>query len=87
MAGGSNKHEEIKVAAQPIIGRGVKIGGGVETRKGEWRCNVCKFKNQAVDEEGQEVDKCKMCKEFKNVMKETIPMPSAPIKVHTKPPG
>ena len=39
------KHEETKVAAHPIVGRGVKIGGGVETRKGEWRCNVCKFKN------------------------------------------
>ncbi len=45
------KHEEMKTH-QPIIGRGVKIGGGVETRKGEWRCNVCKFKNQNIDEEG-----------------------------------
>ena len=80
MAGQSSamvKHEETKVAAHPIIGRGVKIGGGVETRKGEWRCNICKFKNQAVDEDGQEVDKCKMCKENKTVMKETVPMPAA----------
>ena len=59
----ATKHEEVK--AQPIIGRGVKIGGGVENRKGEWRCNICKFKNLNIDEQGNQVDSCKMCKEHK----------------------
>lgn len=65
------KEEEKK--RQPIPGRGVKIGGGVEAKKGEWRCKVCKFKNDADESEA-----CSMCKEPKQVMKEVAPIPMAP---------
>lgn len=52
------KHEEVKAppAAPVISGHSVRIGGGV--KKGEWRCKICKFKNE--DDEA-----CKMCKEPK----------------------
>jgi hypothetical protein len=52
----------------------VKIGGGVEAKQGEWRCRVCKFKNVPIDEAEEEVkggvERCTMCKEPKQVMKE-----------------
>jgi hypothetical protein len=38
-----------------MVGRGLRIGGGVEAKKGEWRCRVCKFKNYHVDEETGEI--------------------------------
>jgi hypothetical protein len=48
-----------------IAGRGLKIGGGIDMKKGEWRCKVCKFKNFDEDDEGQTVTRCNMCKELK----------------------
>ena len=64
----SGGKEEKKVAIQ---GRGVKIGGGIVAKKGEWRCKVCKFKNDLFDPEtGNEIDVCKMCHDQKQVMKE-----------------
>ena len=61
------KHEPMsreEIKAPIIAGRGVKVGGGVEGKRGEWRCKVCKFKND--DDEA-----CKMCKEPKQVLKES----------------
>ena len=45
----------------------MKIGGGIESKKGEWRCKVCKFKNTPIDDEETkgEVERCTMCKEPK----------------------
>jgi len=74
-------------------GHGVKIGGGVETRKGEWRCKVCKFKNVPIDDTEEEskgeVERCTMCKEPKQVMKEQAPVKTIipkvpPTKVHVE---
>ena len=44
-------------------GHAVRIGGN-DNKKGEWRCKVCKFMNS------DEVDKCGMCREDKQVMKD-----------------
>lgn len=70
MQPGLNKPEEEKKGSIAMVGRGVKIGGGIEAKKGEWRCKVCKFKNAEDDADGQAVIKCTMCKEPKQVMKE-----------------
>ena len=73
-------------------GHGTKIGGGVETKKGEWRCKICKFKNVPNEEEESkdgEVERCNMCKEPKQVMREapvvktTIPK-VPPSKMHVE---
>ena len=53
-----------------MTGHGIKIGGGIETKKGEWRCGVCKFKNVPVSDNEEEIERCNMCKEPKQVMKE-----------------
>jgi hypothetical protein len=53
------------VEVLPIISRGVKIGGGVDAKRGEWRCKICKFKNFYTTEEGEAVNKCNMCREPK----------------------
>jgi hypothetical protein len=60
-------------------GHGVRIGGGV--KKGEWRCKVCKFKNVPIEDDEEEkeggIERCNMCKEPKQVMKEAQ-LPIAP---------
>lgn len=48
----------------------MRIGGGVA--KGEWRCKVCKFKNESIVVESDEIERCTMCKEPKSVMKEQV---------------
>jgi hypothetical protein len=71
----------------------MKIGGGVETKKGEWRCRVCKFNNVTEDSDeeskGGEVERCNMCKEPKQVMREvpvvkTVIPKVPPSKVHVE---
>lgn len=65
---GAAAHEEKKTSH--IGGSGLKIGGGIDMKKGEWRCKVCKFKNFDEDEEGKPITRCNMCKEAKQTMKE-----------------
>ena len=71
MTGQAHKKPEVEETKhQAIPGHGVRIGGGVETKKGEWRCGICKFKNVTVNDDDQEIERCNMCKEPKKIMKE-----------------
>lgn len=77
-----------------MLGQGVRIGGGVESKKGEWRCKICKFKNvPAVEDDDEEskgeIERCTMCKEPKQIMKEqpvvkTVIPKVPPTKMHVE---